>query len=184
MPPAADRSNSLADWTVLGLLVERPRHGFSLVKELGPDTLLGNVWSIPNPMVYRALRVLHAQGMILPADSESSSVGPRRTPMTPTDRGRRSFLDWAQQPVEHFRDARVALRLKLHLSIRVGLDPEPLLRAQRDIYQRLRTAFPAPTTTADDPSSTLLRLWREESSAATISFLDRAVAHLEQADPA
>lgn len=177
---AAEPTWSLADWTVLGLLIEQPRHGFSLVKELGPDTLLGHVWSVPNPMIYRALRGLQAKGLIVPARAENSTLGPRRVPMRPTAKGRRCFDDWLQLPVEHFRDARVLLRVKLHLTIRLGLDPMPLLLAQQAVFDALGSRMAAARWPGSEAERNLLQLWREESSAAAQAFISHA---LELFDP-
>lgn len=176
---------SLADWTVLGLLVEQPRHGFALVKELGPDTLLGQVYSIPNPMIYRALRVLQERGMAAPAAEQASKLGPRRVPVLPTSEGRRRFERWRLTPIDHFRDARMLLRIKLHLTVRLGQDPVPLLLAQREAFTRLGQMLETgPTEPAQHGSAgesgqhqerALMQLWRAETSAATMNFLDGAL---------
>ena len=174
-----DQTRSLTDWTVLGLLVEQPRHGFALVKELSPDTLLGQVWSVPNPMIYRALRVLQAKGMIDPAPSETGSLGPRRTPMRPTTEGRRRLYEWLQLPVDHFRDARILLRVKLHLTIRLGLDPLPLLRAQQSTFTRLGSTVARTFPTGSEIERDLLRIWREDASAAAQDFVAHALDLLD-----
>ncbi|GAA5191376.1 hypothetical protein GCM10023322_48620 [Rugosimonospora acidiphila] len=171
----AQGSWSLADWIVLGLLVERPRHGFSLVKELTPDTLLGQVWSLPNPVIYRALHALQAKAMITPEPAESSSLGPRRVPMQPTRQGRERLLEWLGTPLDHLRDMRVLLRVKLHLTLRLGLDPIPLLVAQRARNLQAKATVshsPPPGTRVEQD---LLRIWREEQSIATNRFVDRAI---------
>ena len=45
----------LTDWVVLALVVEQPRHGFALARELAADGALGEVWTVPRPLVYRAI---------------------------------------------------------------------------------------------------------------------------------
>jgi DNA-binding PadR family transcriptional regulator len=174
-----DGSWSLTDWTVLGLLVEQPRHGFSLVKELSPDTLLGHVWSIPNPMIYRSLRALQAREMITPAPTAGAALGPRRVSMRPTAAGRRRFHKWVRLPVDHFRDARVLLRVKLHLTVRLGRDPVPLLREQEAIFTALGTAMARSSPPGSRLERDLLRTWREDSSSAALEFVRHALAILE-----
>lgn len=173
--PATALTWSLADWTVLGLLTEQPRHGFALVKELGPDTLLGQVYSIPNPMIYRALRVLQERGMAAPMTEQASKLGPRRTPVAASREGLAQFRQWRLTPIDHFRDARILLRLKLHLTVRLGLDPLPLLQAQQQRFARLGRLLDNGPPAPEDREQALMQLWRAETSAATIGFVDDAV---------
>ena len=46
---------SITEWVVLGLLAEAPAHGFALARELSRDTTLGQVWTVPRALVYRAI---------------------------------------------------------------------------------------------------------------------------------
>jgi hypothetical protein len=53
-------------------------------------------------------------------------------------------VDWLTRPVEHTRDVRSELLVKLALLDRAGKDPQPLLAAQREqlvpVATRCRTA--------------------------------------------
>jgi PadR family transcriptional regulator AphA len=46
---------SLAEWTVLALISEAPRHGFAIFQLTAPDGELGRIWSITKPVIYRAV---------------------------------------------------------------------------------------------------------------------------------
>jgi PadR family transcriptional regulator AphA len=170
------RSLSLVESLVLGLLVERPRHGFSLVKELSPDGELGRIWSVPNPMVYRAVRVLQAEALVTADAPQSSPRGPTRVLLRTSPAGRHHVRRWLDTPVEHFRDVRSELQLKLALTVRLGRDPRPLLQAQRTAFRELQAAITGRLPVHPGEPGYLMWLWRQESAEATMRFLDRALA--------
>lgn len=70
---------SPGEWAVPGLIAERPRHGFAVRKALGPDGEVGRVWSLPGPLVYRALTTVQAKGMAEVLGAERSDIRPQRT---------------------------------------------------------------------------------------------------------
>jgi DNA-binding PadR family transcriptional regulator len=162
---------SPGEWAVLGLLAERPNHGFALKKELEPAGALGRVWSLPGPLVYRALTTLQAKGMASVVASEHSDLGPQRTVLTATATGRAGLARWLAQPVRHLREVRAELMLKLALLDRAGADPAPLLTAQRAVFEPLVAALEARHDAGHGFDRTLLR-WRLESGRAALRFLD------------
>ncbi len=184
MPDAnANASWSQSDWVVLALLIEQPRHGFAVVKELTPDTMLGQIWSAANPVVYRSLRALQVKGMITSSDPERSSVGPRRTRLHATRAGRYRLRAWLRQPVEQFRDVPVLLRLKLHLTVRLGMDAAPLLRAQQELFTELGNSAIRSIPEGSPVERALMAAWRDEASAAYSTFLGQALKALEVPHP-
>ncbi|HEV8626115.1 MAG TPA: PadR family transcriptional regulator, partial [Acidimicrobiia bacterium] len=69
---------SLTEWVVLALLSEAPSHGFAVARTLSRTTPLGEAWTVPRPLVYRALGRLEEQGLIVEAGEEPGDPGPRR----------------------------------------------------------------------------------------------------------
>ena len=65
------------------------------------------------------------------AGTEPSTTGPPRTLLETTAEGSRMVAEWLREPVEHLRDARSELMLKLLFLDRRGGDITPLLTAQR-----------------------------------------------------
>ena len=53
---------SLAEFVVLAVLDEAPRHGFAVASPTATQAELGRVWLIPRPVVYRSLARLEAEG--------------------------------------------------------------------------------------------------------------------------
>jgi PadR family transcriptional regulator AphA len=159
---------------VLGLLVEEPRHGFALAKAMAPQGDLGRVWALPTPLVYRALSTLQTKGLASAAGPERSDVGPQRLLVTPTAEGRDRLAGWLTAPVEHLRDVRSLLMLKLALVIRMGGDPEPLLRAQAERLGPLVRQLESRASEAAPGFDRVLMLWRLESARAAMRFLQQA----------
>ncbi|PSK97195.1 DNA-binding PadR family transcriptional regulator [Murinocardiopsis flavida] len=167
---------STAQLTVLGLLDESPRHGFAIAKLLSPDGDVGRVWSLRPALVYRALGVVTERGLAAVAQAEDSAIGPQRTVYAITPEGRGRLWRWLVNPVEHIRDVRGELLLKLALLHRSGEDPRPLLRAQQAAFAPLAAAITERAAAPEDRFDRVLAVWRAESADATMRFLAALLA--------
>lgn len=165
---------SAGEWAVLGLLVEKPQHGFALAKAMSRDGQIGVVWSLPRALVYRAITTLEAKGLVVQVGTERSDLGPQRRRVEATREGRALLSGWLYEPVEHLREVRSLLMLKLALLSRAGADPWPLLRAQGERFEPLLAALEERTEHTPAGFERALVLWRLESARAVIRFLDRA----------
>ena len=68
---------SLTEWVVLALLSEAPSHGFAVARTPVPGhARSGEVWTVPRPLVYRAIGRLEEQGLIVEAGEEPGDPGP------------------------------------------------------------------------------------------------------------
>jgi PadR family transcriptional regulator AphA len=167
---AVGTSLPLAEYTVLAVLSERPTHGFAIARLTAPDGELGRIWHIPRPVVYRSIGRLLDAGLITPAAVESGR-GPQRTLYTATPEGQQAVAQWLDTPVEHVRDVRSHLLLKLALLDRVGRDPTDLLRRQKVILEPIAEAVRTERPERKGFDATLLA-WRRATAAATMNFLD------------
>src|SRR5258708_38732831 len=113
MPEAEEPARSLAEWLVLCLVCEMPRHGFALATLLGSDGDLGRVWRIPKPVIYRALQRLEVLGLVKTAEQQASSQGPGRSLGDATPAGRTAASAWLTRPPSPNPDRRGGLPLKL-----------------------------------------------------------------------
>jgi DNA-binding PadR family transcriptional regulator len=163
-------SLSLPEWTVLTVVSERPTHGFAIAQLTAPGGELGRIWHIPRPVVYRAIGRLLDLGLLTPGAVESGR-GPQRTLYASTPRGREAVRHWLDTPVEHVRDVRSHLLLKLALLDRVGGDPTGLLERQKAILEPIAQAINSEPAAARGFDATLLA-WRRAATAATMSFLE------------
>jgi PadR family transcriptional regulator AphA len=166
---------SAGEWAVLGLIAEEPRHGFAVRKALGPGGEVGRVWSLPGPLVYRALGTLQAKGLAAVIGAERSELGPQRRLIGATPAGRELLRAWLRQPVRHLRDFRSLFMLKLALIDRAGEAPGPLLAAQRQQVEPIVAALEEQARRGAGFDRTLAT-WRLESARAALRFLDRLAA--------
>jgi len=169
----AGKPLAAGDWAVLALVSEGATHGFAVAKALGPDGEIGRVWSLSRPLVYRALDELVEARLIEKGAVEPSERGPRRTPIKATALGRRRVRGWLTEPVEHVRDVRSLLMLKLLFLERSGLDPEPLFTAERDLLLPVAAALEQREQSLSGFERTLVQ-WRLESIRGVLRFLEAA----------
>ncbi|HEY2160465.1 MAG TPA: PadR family transcriptional regulator [Solirubrobacteraceae bacterium] len=162
------------EWAVLGLLAEGPAHGFALCKALAPGGAIGEVWSVPRALVYRTLGVLEDRELVQ-ATATESGPGPVRTILSITPAGRALLERWLDEPVEHVRDARSLLMLKLAFIDRSGRDPRLLLERQRALMHPLAEAHRERVATLSDWPHTV-ELWRYECVEAVIRFTEQMLA--------
>jgi len=156
---------SLTDWVVLALVAEEPRHGFAVAKELTPEAMLGEAWTVPRPLVYRALDHLRDGGLVAPARTEAGAQGPTRTVYRATRSGAARVARWLDRPVDHPRDVRTELLVKLLLRARRGRPLAPLARRQLDRFASVSGGLEQRAAAAAGPERVVAR-WRAESISA------------------
>jgi PadR family transcriptional regulator AphA len=168
------------EWAVLGVLARGEAHGFAVGRTLAADGWLGRVWTMSRPRVYRAINDLAARDLIAPAGRAQSERGPTRTLYTASPAGQGLLEGWLADPVDHVREIRSELLLKLALLHERGSSPTALLAAQRTrlepVLARLEAAAP------DSGFDEILLRYRIETTRAALSFVDEVVeAHGAQA---
>jgi PadR family transcriptional regulator AphA len=162
---------SLPEWLVLAIVSQQAAHGFAVAQLTAPGGDLGRVWQVPKAVVYRAIGRLHDADLIAPEVTEPG-LGPQRTVYAATARGQQAAARWLSTPVEHVREIRSALLLKLALLDRAGQEPSDLLRAQRAVLEPIAAAIEASQARSTGFEATLLA-WRRATAVAALDFLDR-----------
>jgi DNA-binding PadR family transcriptional regulator len=160
---------SLAEWVVLAVVAEHPTHGFPIARLTATEGDLGRIWHVPRPVVYRSLARLAEVGLVSEDGSEQGH-GPQRTIYASTQAGREVVREWLETPVQHVRDVRSHLLMKLALLHRRGSDPTALLRRQREVLVPMAEAIAAERPSPERFEATLLA-WRRANASAAISFL-------------
>jgi DNA-binding PadR family transcriptional regulator len=160
---------SLAEWVVLAVVAEKPTHGFPIARLLAEDGELGRIWQVPRPIVYRAITRL-AESQLITEDGNEAGNGPQRTIYAVTSAGQSALDEWLNTPVDHFRDVRSHLLMKLALLHRRGSDSARLLDRQREVLAPIAEAMAAERPAPERFESTLLA-WRRANATAVISFL-------------
>jgi DNA-binding PadR family transcriptional regulator len=174
MGPADEPALSLSEWIVLSLVSEGLTHGNAVSRQVARSGDLGLIWHVPRGVAYRSLDRLTDLGLIRPAGEERSKRGPVRLLVEATETGRAAALAWLHRPVQHTRDIRSELLVKLALLDRSGSDPHDLLIAQRTLLVPIADALRDRIPIATGFDRTLL-LWRYETASATVRFLDALV---------
>src|SRR5256714_9288592 len=131
MAPTEWPGLSLPEWVVQALLGEAASHGFAIPRTLPRVTPLGEVWTVPGPLVYRAIGGLEERGRIATAGEEPGDPGPTRMVYQATGKGKKAVAQWRGEPVQHLREVRSAFLAKVLLRQRAGEPLVPLVEAQR-----------------------------------------------------
>jgi DNA-binding PadR family transcriptional regulator len=173
---SADRPRDplLGEWACLGVLYDRPAHGWAIVKRLRPDGDIGRIWHLSRPLTYRALDQLATRGWVHPVGEEPGAAGPNRIVLAATRTGRARFRRWLQAPVPHLRDLRSELLLKLVFAEHLGVDVTDMLDRQRAVVEEHARTLAA--SLADTGAPDVVAIWRFEMTDAARRFLDQVHA--------
>ena len=152
---------------LLGLLAQRPRHGYELHAAF--EAVVGGEsnWDVKPAQIYSTLTRLLESGLIA-EESGGEGSGPDRRVFTITEKGRIDLAHWFDAPVgrEHQRDE-VFAKLMLAMATREA-NPRKVIQIQRaKLYQDLHALTTQRSNT--DPRTDL----------AHVLLLDSAVMHLE-----
>ena len=161
---------SLPEWLVLAIIGQQPTHGFAVAQRTAAGGDLGRIWQVPKAVVYRAIGRLLDAGFLVPEGTEPG-LGPQRTVYTVTADGAAAADRWLHAPVEHVRQIRSELLLKLALLDMAGESPAELLAAQRAVVEPIAQAIEARHAASTGFDSTLLA-WRRATAVAALDFLD------------
>ena len=169
--PRSRHDLTAGEWAVLALLAEAPSHGFALARAMAPDGDVGRVWSRPPPARLPRRRHAHGDGPRAPRRDRREPDRPARTILEATPNGKRAVTRWLGTPVEHVRDGRSLLMLKLLFLARRDADPSALLGAQREVFTALAVRLTAAADAAEG-FDRALALWRLESTTAALRFVE------------
>lgn len=108
-----------AEYILLGLLHERPMHGYELFQQFEGGTL-GQIVHLEMSQLYAFLKKLERLDYI-EAQVEVQGMRPPRKVFHLTETGRATFFAWLAQPVEKPRDIRILFLIKLYFTQRFQL---------------------------------------------------------------
>jgi PadR family transcriptional regulator AphA len=166
--PAHAPELSFAEHVCLALVAEGASHGWAVGTELAPTGGIGRVWTLSRPLTYRAIDGLVDKRLVR-RRGRAEGRGPARLALAPTAAGRRALRGWLDAPVQHLRDVRTELLVKVSLRQRAGLDNDAFLVAQQQVFAPLIDVLVASS------DGDLVDLWRRESARAVRRFLDQAL---------
>lgn len=150
----------------LALVRHGDDHGYAIARHFEPGRPIGDVYSLTRPAVYRCLAALEHDRFV--AVSPDKGVrGQVKKRLRLTARGADATREWLSTPVRHLRDMRLDFLAKVVLRDMLGLEPGPLVRAQRAEFAGLFAGLAA------ESQRTAVALWRREQVVAVSRFLDQ-----------
>jgi DNA-binding PadR family transcriptional regulator len=130
-------------YAILGLLRERPMHGYEIAQHFKPEENLGQVVPADMSTIYTFLKDLQEHGLIR---GEQVIVGarPPRKVFSLADDAEAFFLEWLRRPVARMREVRLDFLLKLYFAQQLGgAEARALVKAQlaacQDYLERQKT---------------------------------------------
>jgi PadR family transcriptional regulator AphA len=162
---------STHDWAVLAFLSEGKAHGFKVAAAFDKRQLLGNVWYVQRPQVYRSLGYLQEEGLVKPLKPELGNTGPPKLCYQITKQGQSHVAMWLSRPVEHLREGRSELLLKLLFMQRQSKDTQSFLEQQRNVFQQIQAGLLKLIEDAGEDKKMIL-LWRLSMARAAVAFID------------
>jgi DNA-binding PadR family transcriptional regulator len=110
-----------ASWSsemiLLGLLCERPMHGYELAQLVRNDPAMPVIWRFERSEVYFLLGKLRERGYVIESGAAKAS-GPTRTIYAPTPKGCETLDTWLVTPEVRPRLLRTAFLARVHLALR------------------------------------------------------------------
>jgi DNA-binding PadR family transcriptional regulator len=155
-------------YAVLGLLSQKPRHGYELRAAF--EAVVGGDanWNVKPAQIYTTLERLEKSGLVARSSDLGEGSEPSRRIYAITDHGQRALNDWFSRGVTpgHQRDE---FFIKLMIALASNkVDPVLLIQTQRShLYQELHAV--TAQRDAYDP----------QKEMAQILLLDKAIMHLE-----
>jgi DNA-binding PadR family transcriptional regulator len=152
---------------ILGLLAQKPRHGYELHAAFSA-VVGGATWDVKPAQIYTTLERLEDSGLVQTESDLGEGREPERRIYAITSDGREALKEWFAEgvPTEHQRD-------EFYVKLMIGLvsgeaDPARIIQTQRSgLYQALHDI------TAQRDS------YDPHTEVAQILLLDKAIMHLE-----
>ena len=111
------QSSWSSEMILLGLLCERPMHGYELSQLVREDPAMPVIWRFERSEVYFLLGKLRERRYVVES-GEAKGGGPTRTIYAPTEEGRAALDHWLRAPELRPRLLRTAFLARVHLALR------------------------------------------------------------------
>jgi len=120
------------DYILLGLLHQKPQHGYSLHQDLQSRPSLSRIWYVKRSKLYYLLEKLERKGLIT-GTHVPGQKRPSRDVYHLTEQGEQAFLDWVEAPIEVARHVRLVILARLYFALSLGREVAlNLLERQRE----------------------------------------------------
>lgn len=141
--------------TLLGLLTQKPRHGYDLKNEF--ESLLGGTWPLNIGQVYTTLNRLERDGLVQ-SDLVHQDLLPDKKVYSTTEAGREELDRWMAEPTTDTIRVKDEFFIKLLVHQLMGSNEAlPLIWKQRQVYmQKMAQLTSLLSHPSMDPATKLL----------------------------
>ena len=176
----------MLELAILGLLKERPMHGYQLSRELTEQ--LGGLWKVSYGSLYPTLKRLEREGAVEQVPGTSAGTGRKRLVYRITAPGEQLFLKLLEEPPSDTQaeDARFRIRLAFFRYLPPETRIRLLERRRATLEDRLSTIKDSLHTTRERVDTYTLSLMEHGRSAteSDIAWLEGLIAAERTQDPA
>jgi DNA-binding PadR family transcriptional regulator len=175
----------MLELAILGLLKERPMHGYQLSRELTEQ--LGGLWKVSYGSLYPTLKRLEREGAVEQVPGTSAGTGRKRLVYRITASGEQLFLKLLEEPPSDTQaeDARFRIRLAFFRYLPPETRIRLLERRRATLEDRLSTIKDSLHTTRERVDTYTLSLMEHGRSAteSDIAWLEGLIAAERTQDP-
>jgi PadR family transcriptional regulator, regulatory protein AphA len=160
---------SATEYVVLGALMTGARHGYEIMQFLGSS--LEATWRVSTSQLYVLLKRLKEEGC-LESFSESHGTRPPKRVFNLTAQGRKVFLEWLSEPIEHVRDFRMEFLCKMYFFDHLSLPGAPnLVEAQIRFLDKLLEKIRKGSAKDNDGFKKLVYSFKQRNAESLLSWL-------------
>lgn len=165
-----------ARFALLGLLLEKPAHGYDLARRFAPSSALGDVIHLSPSHLYALLARLERDGLIA-GEMHEAGKHPQRRVYQLTPAGEAAVQRWIDEPVTHPRGMRIDFPLKFYIALGFRVERSAaLIDRQRRVFEdyiaRLQSEERVADTTEDAAFLQLMRAGRIGRAQAALDWLE------------
>lgn len=160
-------------YVLLGLLRERPCHGYELYQAFNNATTLGQVWHLGISQMYAELKKLETAAMVR-STVERRDLRPPRRIFALTPKGRSAFTRWMETPARGVREMRLEFMVRLFFARGAGRRAVTrlIVQQQNALNRELAALSGKSGAGAADEYAELVRKFRTSQLHAALEWLE------------
>lgn len=168
------------EYILLGVLLQKPMHGYDLYKYLNTDPVLGQIWNIKQSLLYAMLDKLEELELVCSELLNTGSLPVKREYQI-TGKGENAFWEWANSPVVHPREMRMEFLAKLTFVYQIDRQKAvDLLQSQREVaFNWLENLHQRMAEEDSDIPTKMVLDYKQSQIEAMITWLDFNIENIQ-----
>jgi DNA-binding PadR family transcriptional regulator len=166
----AERDQNPAEYLILGVLADKPLHGYDLYQYLEQDLSL--IWTLGRSQTYALLSRMEQAGLVT-HERQAQEKRPDRKTFFLAPAGRKIFNQWVKTPVAHIRDLRLEFLAKIHfIGKGESKSLERLIEGQQEVCRKKMTRMGERKGAASSGMERLTYDYRLSQAEAALKWLE------------